>query len=61
MMRHRAVLSTVAILLTVALWLLSPYPLAWIGLEMFDPLDRICLIVLVLSLADAVFSRTLSE
>ena len=42
---------------TALLWVVSPYPLDWAGLSAFDPLDRICLIILTLCAAERVLSR----
>ena len=57
MIRHPAVLSFGAILLVMAVWALSPHPLEWLGLSVFDPLDRICLVMLVLSVVEVVHAR----
>ncbi len=40
------------IVLTVLLWEYSGYAFEWLGLDAFDPLDRICLIFLMLSAAE---------
>ena len=54
--RHVA-LSAGSIALAALVWWLSPYPLDWIGLAEFDPLDRICLLVLTMSITEAVLAR----
>lgn len=45
-------LSAGSIALAALVWVFSPYPLDWIGLADFDPLDRICLVFLVLSVLE---------
>jgi hypothetical protein len=50
-------LSAGAIALAVLVWEFSWYPLEWMGLDAFDPLDRICLVFLVLSATEAVLSQ----
>ena len=50
-------MSAGAIALAVLVWEFSWYPLEWIGLDAFDPLDRICLVFLVLSATEAVLSQ----
>ena len=57
MMWRRTTLSAGSIVLAALLWVYSPVALDWIGLEDFDPLDRICLIFLILSLAESVTMR----
>jgi hypothetical protein len=50
-------MSAGAIALAVLVWEFSWYPLEWMGLDAFDPLDRICLMFLVLSVAEAALSQ----
>jgi hypothetical protein len=50
-------MSAGAIALAVLVWEFSWYPLEWMGLDAFDPLDRICLVFLVLSATEAVLSQ----
>ena len=50
-------MSAGAVALAVLVWEFSWYPLEWIGLDAFDPLDRICLVFLVLSATEAVLSQ----
>jgi hypothetical protein len=45
-------LSAGSIALAALVWVLSPYLLDRIGLADFDPLDRICLLFLVLSVLE---------
>jgi hypothetical protein len=45
-------LSAGSIALVALLWMYSPQVLDRIGLEDFDPLDRICLVFVVLSVAE---------
>jgi len=45
------------IVLTVLLWEFSSDAFEWLGLEVFDPLDRICLVFLVLTAAEFLFAR----
>jgi hypothetical protein len=49
--------SAGSIVLAALVWLLSPYPLEWLGLGAFDPLSRICFLVLVLSIAEVLLAR----
>ena len=46
-----------AIGIAALVWFSSAYLLDWIGLSDFDPLDRICLVVLILSISEAVWMR----
>ena len=57
MMRHPAVLSGAAVVLIVLVWFGSPYAFDRIGLGDFDPLDRICLIFLLLSAGETLAER----
>lgn len=50
-------LSACLIACAVLVWMLSPYLLDQIGLSVFDPLDRICLIFLLLSLIEPICAR----
>ena len=50
-------LSACMIAIAVLLWAFSPYLLDRIGLEDFDPLDRICLVFVVLSVMQAFSAR----
>ena len=57
-MRGRAAaLSAGSVALAAVVWVLSPYPLDWVGLGDFDPLNRVVLVVLLLSLAEAALAR----
>lgn len=49
---HGVLCSVGAIALASLVWVYSPYLLDWAGLGDFDPLDRICLIVLLLSVGE---------
>jgi hypothetical protein len=55
--RHPVALSAGSIVLAALVWVLSPYPLEWVGLGAFDPLGRICMLVLVLSIAEMLLAR----
>lgn len=57
----RVLLSALAIILAVLVWEGSFYLFEWIGLDAFDPLDRICLMILLLSLAEAMHRRLRAE
>ena len=50
-------LSAGLIAFAVLVWVLSPYLLDRIGLADFDPLDRICLMFLLLSLIEPICTR----
>ena len=50
----RMLLSALAIILAVLVWEASFHLFEWIGLDAFDPLDRICLMLLLLSFAEAI-------
>ena len=50
-------LSAGLIACAVLVWMLSPYLLDQIGLADFDPLDRICLMFLLLSLIEPICAR----
>lgn len=52
-----AALSAGSIALAAAVWALSPYLLDWFGLGDFDPLSRVILVVLILSLVEAAAVR----
>jgi hypothetical protein len=57
-MRWRSVaLSAASIALAALIWVFSPDVLDRIGLEDFDPLDRICLVFVVLSVVELLGSR----
>lgn len=50
-------MSAGAIALALLVWEFSWYPLEWLGLDAFDPLDRICLVFLALSATEVVLSQ----
>jgi hypothetical protein len=50
-------MSAGAIVLAALVWELSWYPLEWLGLDASDPLDRICLVFLVLSATETALSQ----
>ena len=50
----RVLLSALAIILAALVWEASFYLFEWIGLDAFDPLDRICLMMLLLSFSEAI-------
>jgi hypothetical protein len=54
---HGALWSAGAILLATLVWAYSPYVLDWVGLGDFDPLDRICLIFVLLSVGETLAAR----
>jgi hypothetical protein len=54
---HTAAWSAGSIALAGLVWWYSSYPLDWIGLADFDPLDRICLVFVILSLTESAASR----
>lgn len=56
MIRH-AILSAASIVLAACAWLASPYLFDRMGLGDFDPLDRICLVILLLSAVERVSAR----
>ena len=61
-MRGRAAaLSAGSVALAAVVWGLSPYLLDWVGLGDFDPLTRIGLVSLILSLAEAMAVRCRSH
>lgn len=57
MTRYSVALSAGSIVLTLLVWAYSPVLLDRIGLSAFDPLDRVCLIVVLLSVAESVAAR----
>ena len=57
----RVLPSALTIVLAVVAWEGSFYLFERIGLDAFDPLDRICLMVLLLSLAEAVHRKVHSR
>jgi hypothetical protein len=50
-------LSAASLALVALIWVFSPHVLDRIGLEDFDPLDRICLVFVVLSAIEAAAAR----
>ena len=52
-----ALWSAGPIVLAALVWFYSPYLLDWVGLSDFDPLDRICLIFLLLSVGETLAAR----
>jgi hypothetical protein len=54
----RVLSSALAIILAVSAWESSYYLFEWIGLDAFDPLDRVCLLILLLSLSEAIHRKT---
>jgi hypothetical protein len=52
-----AALSGGSIVLVALVWIISPELLDWIGLADFDPLDRICLVFLALSVVEIITTR----
>ena len=54
---RRTLRSALAIILVVLLWETSFYFFERIGLDVFDPLDRIYLVLLLLSLAEAIHRK----
>jgi hypothetical protein len=57
-MNWRAIgLSAAALGLAGLVWISVPNLLDWVGLAAFDPLTRICLVVLILSMVDAALTR----
>ena len=57
-MRWRPVaLAAASLALAALLWVFSPHVLDRIGLEDFDPLDRICLVFVVLSAVELLGTR----
>jgi hypothetical protein len=50
-------LSAASIALAALVWMFSPDLLDWIGLGDFDPLDRVCLVFLILSLVERAVGR----
>ena len=61
-MRGRAAaLSAGSVALAAVVWVLSSYLLDWVGLGDYDPLTRIGLVFLILSLAEAMAVRCRSH
>ena len=54
---HGVVWSAGAIVVAALVWVYSPYWLDRVGLSDFDPVDRICLIFLLLSAGEALGAR----
>jgi len=50
-------LSAGFVAMAALVWELSPYAMDWAGLGAFDPLDRICLIIVLLSVAEYGLTR----